>query len=153
MADAAAFPRYAGFWLRTWASVIDTVLLAIPILPLLHAIYGRGYWDSASLIQGPADFLLNFVLPAVVVVWFWMAKEATPGKMAIGARIVDAATGGKCSAKQLVVRYIGYYVALIPLFLGFLWVGWDKRKQGWHDKMAGTVVVLVKAPPAREGSS
>lgn len=141
-------PPYAGFWLRVWASVIDSVLLALVILPVVRAIYGPAYWDSEALVQGPADFLLTFVLPAVIIVWFWKAKEATPGKMAIRARIVDAATGGKASTKQLWIRYLGYYVSSIPLGLGLLWVAWDRRKQGWHDKMAGTVVVRGKAPEA-----
>jgi uncharacterized RDD family membrane protein YckC len=61
--------------------------------------------------------------------------------MAIGARIVDAKTGGKPATSQLVIRYLGYYVSTIPLFLGLIWVGFDPRKQGWHDKLAGTVVV------------
>jgi len=61
--------------------------------------------------------------------------------MAIAARIVDAATGAKPSTRQLVVRYLGYYVAIVPFMLGILWVAFDPRKQGWHDKLAGTVVV------------
>jgi uncharacterized RDD family membrane protein YckC len=61
--------------------------------------------------------------------------------MLTGLAIVDAQTGGKPSTAQLIVRYLGYYVASIPLLLGIIWVGFDKRKQGWHDKMAGTVVI------------
>jgi uncharacterized RDD family membrane protein YckC len=61
--------------------------------------------------------------------------------MAISARIVDARTGAPASTRQLVIRYLGYYVSTIPLGLGLLWVAFDPRKQGWHDKMAGTVVV------------
>jgi uncharacterized RDD family membrane protein YckC len=38
-------------------------------------------------------------------------------------------------------RYVGYIISTIPLCLGFLWVGFDSKKQGWHDKIAGTVVV------------
>jgi len=61
--------------------------------------------------------------------------------MIFGAKIVDATTGEKPSLGQWVIRYIGYFPASIIFFLGLMWVGWDKRKQGWHDKMAGTVVV------------
>jgi uncharacterized RDD family membrane protein YckC len=64
--------------------------------------------------------------------------------MAVGAIIVDARTGGKPSTRQFIIRYLGYYVSMIPLMLGILWVGFDARKQGWHDKMAGTVVVRRK---------
>ena len=52
--------------------------------------------------------------------------------------------GAKPSTGQLIGRYFGYYVSTIPLFLGFVWVAFDPRKQGWHDKLAGTVVVREK---------
>ena len=79
-----------------------------------------------------------------MVVLFWVYRQATPGKIAISARIVDAETGAKPSTRQLVGRYFGYYVSIIPLMLGILWVAFDPRKQGWHDKLAGTVVVRPK---------
>ena len=72
---------------------------------------------------------------------FWRYRGATPGKMAISARIVDAKTGGRPSTARLVVRYFAYIVSTLPLFLGFIWIGIDKRKQAFHDKIAGTVVV------------
>jgi uncharacterized RDD family membrane protein YckC len=106
-------------------------------------IYGRDYWSSTALVQGPADFLINWVLPALAVLLFWIYRQATPGKMAISARIVDAQTGGRPSNGQLVGRYFAYYLSMLPLFLGFIWVAFDPRKQGWHDKLAGTVVVRV----------
>ncbi len=93
------------------------------------------------MLQGPADFLINWLLPAIAVVVFWIYRQATPGKIAIGARIVDADTGGKPSTRQLIVRYLGYYVSMLPLMAGIVWVAFDPRKQGWHDKLAGTVVV------------
>ena len=136
--------EYAGFWVRVGAAIIDTLLLSIIILPVLTAIYGSAYWSSDRLIQGPADFLVTWVAPAIAVVLFWIARQATPGKMAVGVRIVDAATGGKPTSGQLVLRYLGYYIAMLPLFIGIIWVAFDPRKQGWHDKIAGTVVVRTK---------
>ncbi|MEX0733216.1 MAG: RDD family protein [Steroidobacteraceae bacterium] len=136
--------EYVGFWLRVWASIIDTVLVLIVCLPLVHWIYGAEYWASTRLIQGPADFLITWVAPAIAVLLFWYYRQATPGKMAIRARIVDAKTGGKPSTGQLIGRYLAYYVSTIPLLLGFIWVGFDARKQGWHDKLAGTLVVRAK---------
>lgn len=64
--------------------------------------------------------------------------------MAISAKIVDARTGQPASTGQLIGRYFAYFVAMLPLFLGIVWVAFDKRKQGWHDKLAGTVVVKQK---------
>lgn len=136
--------EYVGFWARVGASLIDSILLAMILWPVLTYIYGWGHWSSDKLIHGPADFLLSWVLPAVAVVIFWINRQATPGKIAIDARIVDAETGRAPSTKQLLVRYLGYYVSTFALFLGFFWIGFDRRKQGWHDKMANTVVVRAK---------
>ncbi|SFU74667.1 Uncharacterized membrane protein YckC, RDD family [Polaromonas sp. YR568] len=141
--DSSRF-EYAGFWIRVWASIIDSLILGVLLYPALTAVYGREYWDSTDFIQGPADLLLSWVLPAVAVMWFWKARQATPGKMAIGARIVDADTGNNPGTTQLIVRYLGYFVSLVPLGLGIIWVGFDARKQGWHDKLARTVVVRKK---------
>lgn len=134
---------YAGFWIRLWASVIDSVLACMIILPILFRVYGRDYLDATSFIQGPTDFLLNWVFPALATVLFWTYRQATPGKLAIRARVVDAQTGQKPSTGQLIGRYFGYYLSTIPFLLGFFWVAFDERKQGWHDKLAGTVVVRV----------
>ena len=133
--------EYVGFWPRVGASLIDTVLVLAITFPLLTWIYGSDYWVDGQLIKGPADFLISWVLPAIAIVLFWVYRQATPGKMAISARIVDARTGAPPSKGQLVGRYLGYFVSTIPLCLGLLWVAFDPRKQGWHDKLAGTVVV------------
>ena len=132
---------YAGFWIRVWASVIDTVLLGFIIIPFLLAIYGMDYLESESLIQGPADFLLSYVLPAVAVIVFWAYKSATPGKIAVSIKIVDAQSGELPSTAQCIGRYFAYFISIFPLGLGLIWVAFDKRKQGWHDNLAGTVVI------------
>ena len=61
--------------------------------------------------------------------------------MAISAQVVDARTGGRLSLGQSVLRYFGYFVSTIPFGLGLLWVAFDPKKQAWHDKIAGTVVI------------
>jgi len=136
--------EYAGFWIRVGAAIIDSILMVIIILPILTAIYGEEYWMSEAFFLGFWDVLLNYILPAIVVVIFWIYKSATPGKMVTGLMIVDAKTGGKPTTGQLIGRYFAYYVSMLPLFMGIIWVGIDKRKQGWHDKLAGTVVVRKK---------
>jgi uncharacterized RDD family membrane protein YckC len=138
--------EYAGFWIRVGASLIDTILLVIIIGPILTAIYGKSYWLDEAFVQGFWDFVISYVLPAIAVVIFWVYKSATPGKMATRLTIVDAQTGGKPSPRQFVIRYIGYYLAALPLLLGLIWVGFDRRKQGWHDKLAGTVVLKNSHP-------
>ena len=133
--------EYAGFWIRTGATIIDTILMLIIIAPILTAIYGTDYWDSNPSVLGIWDILFSYILPAIAVIVLWVYKSATPGKMATKLTIVDAETGGKPSTGQFIGRYFGYYVSMIPLFLGIIWIGFDKRKQGWHDKLAGTVVI------------
>jgi uncharacterized RDD family membrane protein YckC len=133
--------EYAGFWIRTGASLIDTLLMMIIIFPLLTAIYGKQYWGGNTFFFGFWDLLLNYILPGVVVIIFWIYKSATPGKMALRLKIVDSRTGQAASTGQLIGRYFGYYISTIPLLLGFVWVGIDKRKQGFHDKLSGTVVI------------
>ena len=137
--------EYAGFWIRVWASLIDTVLLMIVIVPLVVTVYGWGYFSAdAAFIRGPADFLISWLMPAAAVVMFWLYRRATPGKMAISATVVDATTGAAITPNQALIRYVGYFVATLPLGLGLIWVAFDPRKQGWHDKMAGTVVVRAR---------
>ena len=140
--------EYAGFWMRVGSAIIDSLLLGLIIVPVLAAVYGPRYWSSDRLVQGPLDVLVSWVAPAIAVIAFWIARQATPGKMAIGLRIVDAQTGSKPTTRQFILRYVGYYVAMLPLFVGILWVAFDLRKQGWHDKIAGTVVVRRKRAKA-----
>lgn len=136
--------EYAGFWIRVGASLIDTLLLLLVLVPVLSAIYGSAYWVSDSFVQGFWDFLFSYIFPAIVVVIFWVYKSATPGKMATRLTIVDARTGKQPTTSQFVIRYLGYYVSILPVFLGIIWVAIDERKQGWHDKIAGTVVLRNK---------
>ena len=132
--------EYVGFWARVGAALIDSLLVTLILVPLVRLIYGDEY-ETLKMIQGPADLLVSLIFPAIAIVIFWICRQATPGKMAISAQIVDAKTGGKPTTGQLIGRYLGYYVSTIPLFLGLIWVAFDPRKQGWHDKLAGTVVV------------
>lgn len=148
--------EYAGFWIRFLASVLDSVLLLMVMVPLLLVFYGPGVL-FATESPGLAYDLINYVLPIVAVVIFWQYRSATPGKLMMGIYIVDADTFGHPPFGRLVLRYFGYYVSLLPVFLGFFWVAFDKRKQGFHDKIARTVVIrkmpgvelpAVKAPVA-----
>lgn len=138
--------QYAGFWVRAWASLIDGFLILIITSPILIGIYGMEFFDSDQLVIGSWDFLFSWVLPAIGTIIFWMYKSATPGKMAIRAKIVDAETGGKASVGQLIGRYCAYAISALPLGLGFVWVAWDRKKQSWHDKLSGTVVIRNMKP-------
>ena len=137
--------QYVGFWKRFVAFLIDSFILVAIMVPLLASVYGWSYFDSERKgFAGAWDFIVQVVLPAVAAIVFWRYKGATPGKMAISATIVDAETRQAPSTRQLVVRYFAYFVSILPLFLGFAWIGFDSRKQGFHDKIAGTLVIHNK---------
>lgn len=154
--------EYAGFWIRTGAAIIDSLLVFMVIIPILLSVYGinyisvessmgnSNYWASYYSFSGSWDFILNYIVPAITVLSFWIYKSATPGKMLLKLTIVDATTGGKPTTGQFIIRYLGYYISMIPFFLGIIWIIFDKRKQGWHDKLAGTVVLRdVKVEPVK----
>ena len=114
--------EYVGFWARVVATIIDAILLLIVTLPLLFAFYGSAYLTSENSVEGPMDVLLTYVFPVVATVLFWYWKQATPGKMAVSAKIVDARTGKEPSVGQYIGRYFAYVLSAIPFGLGFLWV-------------------------------
>jgi uncharacterized RDD family membrane protein YckC len=152
VADGAstATVRYVGFWARVLASLIDTILMAVLVIPLAalvvppqarRSIHAEINFGLAGDDLGFAGLTVNWILPAIVVLVFWFTRGATPGKMAISAEIVDADTLQKPTQRQFIIRYLGYFVSTMGLLLGLIWVGIDGRKQGWHDKMASTVVI------------
>ena len=120
--------------------MIDTLWLVALLWVVARVVLGAGA-DAAGAPYTATRFVIDWILPVVVILAFWIVRSATPGKMALKLRIVDATTLQPVPAGRLLLRYVGYYVAGIPLGLGLFWVAWDRKKQGWHDKMAGTVVV------------
>jgi uncharacterized RDD family membrane protein YckC len=132
--------EYVGFWPRVGAALIDVLLLLILTLPLTYVVYGR-ISDPARIYMGFWDVVINLFVPAALSIVLWVKFGATPGKLAMSARVVDADTGASLTVKQSIVRYLGYFVSMLPLLVGCLWVAFDRKKQGWHDKIANTVVV------------
>ncbi|KEF41888.1 MAG: hypothetical protein ER33_09080 [Cyanobium sp. CACIAM 14] len=129
---------YAGFWIRTAASLIDSVLLLIVTAPFPLLLY--------VLPSDSAVLLVSSLFSALIVILFWRWKQGTPGKLMFRLRIVDARSGGEPSLRQWILRYLGYFLSSLPLLLGFFWIAWDPRRQGWHDKLAGTVVIRPPSP-------
>jgi uncharacterized RDD family membrane protein YckC len=149
VAPVAETPRvapveYVGFWSRFLAFLIDTLVVTVVLVPLMLAIYGRQYFSLEGQLSGRAgglwDWVINIAL-SVAAILFWRYRGATPGKMAISAKIVDARSGGAPSTGALILRFFAYLVSMLPLGLGFLWIAFDRRKQGFHDKIAGTAVI------------
>ena len=132
-------PDYAGFWQRAAACVIDGLIALVIIVPVMVLVLG-----VREVSLDPAEHswnLLAFLAIAGAVIGFWRYCGATPGKIALGVKIVDARTGGTPGILQLIVRLLAYLLSALPLYLGFFWVALDRRKQGWHDKIARTIVI------------
>jgi uncharacterized RDD family membrane protein YckC len=138
--DSAEF-EYVGFWLRVWAGVVDSAILMAVLIPLMLALFGLNRLTSAIHTAGVSEFVVSWILPAILIFAVWAARDRTRGKMAISAIVVDERTSAPPSTAQQCGRYLGYFLAVIPFGLGLLWVAFDPKKQGWHDKLAGTIVV------------
>jgi uncharacterized RDD family membrane protein YckC len=133
----------AGFWRRVLAQFIDIIwMLPLSLALGFLGVLLRGGVVEASLLSE----LLQSVIVALVVLTFWVERQATPGKWVLGLRIVAAEDGGPVPIGRLVARYLGYILSSIPFGLGFLWALWDARHQTWHDKMARTLVVRDLPP-------
>ena len=141
--------EYAGFWIRVLASLIDTVIVCLILIPVF-LFFGHAAplpyisYDIAYELPGSWDFLATKLLPAAYAVAFWHFRSATPGKSALGLQVVDARSGTPPGLGQAIGRYLAYFVSALALGLGFIWIAFDSRKQGWHDKLAGTVVVRAR---------
>lgn len=134
-------PKYVGFWARFAANFLDGILISILLSPsiFLAATSIR----PEGLIVAIAAFWGLDILAVIILLVLWCKKQASIGKMAISAKIVDARTGGVPTKGQLIGRYFAYTLSALPLGLGFLFIAFDSKKQGWHDKLAGTAVIYV----------
>jgi uncharacterized RDD family membrane protein YckC len=128
-------PR-AGFWQRFGAAFLDGLILLVPSV-ILRIIFK----DNAGLY-----YLFQTVVSLGYYTYFEGGPTgATIGKRALGIRVYDFREGGAIGYGRGFLRQIGKYIAAIPLFLGYFWMLWDKEKQCWQDKIAGTVVVPADA--------
>jgi uncharacterized RDD family membrane protein YckC len=130
---------YAGFWPRAIAFLIDSLLVVVVAMPVIVVAFGAEYFSLDP--QRRLWDVLTWALIGIATVGFWRYCGATPGKLALALKIVDARTGARPPTGRLVVRFLCYWLSALPLYLGFLWIAVDRRKQGWHDKIAGTVVI------------
>lgn len=123
MRDASVFTRFV-------ALAIDTFIVG-----LLSAVVGLIFGDEILGIG------VGFLTGLAYNTYFWTQNNGqTPAKSFIGIRVVSS-NGRPISVLQAVIRYIGYYINTILLFLGWLWALVDADNQGLHDKLAGTRVV------------
>jgi uncharacterized RDD family membrane protein YckC len=131
-------PR-SGFWRRFAAAFVDGLLLGI-LNGILMAMLGRNAGNGVSTLIGLAYFTY----------FEGGASGQTLGKKLLGIRVIDLRTGGSIGYGRAFIRYVGRFVSAIVLLLGYLWMLWDKEKQTWHDKFAGSVVVPEAAYPVEK---
>ena len=115
-----AYPR-AGFWERMAAAFLDLALLCVP-----------------AFVVGP--FCLLVALAYFAGMWTW--KGTTIGGIVLNLKVVRH-DGGPLNFLVAFVRALAAAFSAMVFFLGFFWIGWGGEKQGWHDKIAGTVVVRL----------
>ena len=132
-----------GFWIRLVGWFVDWVILGVMIILLLGSF---GVLVRVADEEAGAGFGLVIVLAAwgAYNTLFVGLKGATPGKMLVGAKVVDR-NGNQPSLGTAFVREVpGKIVSELIFRLGYIWAAFDVRKQGWHDKMAGTYVVRAR---------
>jgi uncharacterized RDD family membrane protein YckC len=118
-------------------------------------------WQPPARSVGPApgvefgDFgprLVAYLIDGLIVAaltvvglgyfpWFWSRDGATPGMKMMGLLLVRDADGGPVSGRQAILRLVGYAVSGLVFYLGYVWILIDKRRRGWHDLIAGTVII------------
>lgn len=153
--------HYAGFVTRAVAFIIDFLLVVMTqvvvllIIRLLLQFFGLSTLaqalfypdtagvDSSVVVTATRWTILvigsNLLFDAYMVIG-WLLVDRTIGQAALGLR-VRRSDGRPLTIGPAIRRVIGYYLSILPLFLGFLWVLVDDRRQGWHDKLADTVVI------------
>lgn len=126
---------YGGFWIRFLAYIIDAVILSV----VAGLLFGNTCPET-GYCSGYNGW--NTIIPLAYMVGFWTWKGATPGKMICKLRIVNL-DGSPIKFTTALLRIVGYAVSAIALCIGFIMIGFDPKKQGWHDKIAKTYVVKV----------
>jgi len=120
MPEAIAFPK-AGFWERMGAGFLDLVLVGV----------------VGAMVGGPP---LAFLVWLAYFAGMWTWKGTTVGGIVLGLKVVRM-DGKPVTLAVGLVRALGGAFSIMVIFLGILWIAWDREKQGWHDKLAGTVVL------------
>jgi len=127
-------PR-AGFWRRFAASFIDGILIGVITIVLDLALKGVG-----SVVGLVIDATYFTVLEGGV-------RGQTFGKSAMGIRVISLSDGQPIGYGRAFIRFIGRIVSAVVIYIGYLWMLWDRESQTWHDKFAGSVVVPVSDYP------
>ncbi len=137
--------KVAGFGLRAAAFLIDMAIVWVLGMLMGVAIGLVGTLLTMYSADGPAPMDRLIILGGLIfsIAYYlatWTKSGQTLGKMAVGIKIVGP-DGQPPSGGKAVLRYLGYILNGILLSIGFLWAAFDRKRQGWHDKIAGTYVI------------
>ena len=138
--------QFGGFWIRVGAYFIDLVVLIIPIL--LISFLFRAALPAADEMEQVIVEVMDSIL-SLVVWWIYFAVlhsskwQATVGKKAVGLKVVDE-NGNRISFGRATGRYFAKFISAFILAIGYMMVGWSKKKQGLHDMIAGTYVIKAE---------
>lgn len=154
--QAVGARRYAGFWIRFVAVIIDGVILSVAqviiIVPLtmMIGVGSIGAVSSGSMAGLGAILaaysvigLISLALSAAYEVYFISTRGATPGKMALGLKVIRT-DNGPISVGLALGRYLSKLLSGIILYIGFIMVGFDDEKRALHDRICDTRVIYVK---------
>lgn len=140
MPGAVAATPFVAPARRLAAVLLDVALAAFALGAVNWLLHTRHTRNAEPAVLLDAVTAAPFALPVILLCWY--ALQGTPGKLLLGMRIVDVRSGGRPRPWQLLLRLTGYAVATVPAGLGLVWILWDRRRQGWHDKLARTAVVV-----------
>ena len=141
--------RFAGHGARLIAYIVDGFILGIVFIVLtvvLGAVMAgaaASRSSAAAIGGGLLWFAAIFVISFAYFPWFWARGGQTPGMKMFHIRVVRDADGGPISGTAAILRMVGYWVSNAVFYIGFIWIFIDQRRRGWHDLIAGTVVVEV----------
>lgn len=129
-------------WRRFGALLVDVFLAAMLLacFVLAWSVWSGDMpaWGSRTLNSAIAVAVLIALL-LMIVLNAWL--QGTPGLQLLDCRLVDARSGQAIGLGQSARRAAYLLLSILPLLLGLLWIGWDRHKQGLHDKLAGTLVI------------
>jgi uncharacterized RDD family membrane protein YckC len=129
---------FGGAGERLLAYLIDgLILFGLAVLLAIGAFVVVFIFPPLALLA----FLAIFVVDIAYFPYFWKTRGQTPGMRAFQLYVVRDRDGGPISTGQAILRLIGYWIDGLVLYLGFIWILIDSRKRGWHDLIAGTVVI------------
>jgi uncharacterized RDD family membrane protein YckC len=134
--------EFAGPGERLVGYIVDIIIISVAVIAF--TIIGALLAAVLPIIGGIAIFIAIIVVPLVYFPYFWSKSGQTPGQKMMGIKVVRDADGGPVTMGSAILRLVGYWISGLVFYLGYIWIFIDKRKRGWFDLIAGTVV--IKAP-------